>query len=273
LRVAVLSDPHGDWLALRKVLDDVDRQGPLDELLIGGDLAQGGAQPREVVDEIQGRGWRAVRGNGDELLVRIAGGASDREALEPGDAAHGGLPDGVAERARWSVEQLGPERIAYLRSLPLAAEVGSFSFGRVVLVHATPWSLEDVVLPDAPPDDLRRMIATSRARVLLYGHIHTPYQRRVDDAVVASVGAVSGSNDEDPRPAYTVVTIDDRVTIEVRRVDWPRAERVADYRRAGVAPEFIRDQPGPLPVSCTPGRPVVVWPWDAGAPPSPSPSH
>lgn len=209
MRIAVVSDPHGDFVAFRKVITDMELRGTFDEVLLGGDLAQGGSQPGEVVDEIRRRGWRSVRGNSDDFLVRIADGL-------PVEA---GVPPETIARGRWSVAALGPERIEYLRSLPASIELGPFPFGKVVLVHATPWSTEDVVLPSATEAEARRMIDVSGARLVLYGHIHMPYQRTVGEGVVASVGAVSGSNDLDPRPAYTICTLGDEIAIEVRRVE------------------------------------------------------
>lgn len=260
-RIAVLSDPHGDLIALEKVIEDLGSAGHIDEVLLGGDLAQGGAQPAEVVDLIRARGWQSVRGNGDDLLVRIAGGIAAADALRAAGATHGDLPKELAARAEWSVRRLGHERIDYLRSLPMSIVRGPFGFGSVVLVHATPWSTEDVVLPDADEEVAMRMVSEARARLLVYGHIHTPYQRRAGDATLASVGAVSGSNDADPRPAYTVVDLDaDSIKVEVRRVDWPLEERLEAYRLAGVERRLARVEPGPLPVRSRPGVAVTVWP-------------
>lgn len=207
--MAVVSDPHGDFGAFQRVIADLESRGPFDEVLLGGDLAQGGDQPCEVVDEITRRGWRAVRGNTDELLVRIADGLP---AGEP-------LPPEVVSRLRWSARTLGRDRIEYLRSLPASIELGPCGFGKVVLVHATPWSTEEVVLPDAAEELAQKMIEASGARLVLYGHIHMPYQRPVGNGIIASVGAVSHSNDQDPRPAYTICTLDETIAIEVRRVD------------------------------------------------------
>src|SRR6266581_4579897 len=239
-RIAFISDPHGDHVALAKVISDLEVAGPVDEVLVGGDLAQGGARPVEVVDEIRKRGWPAVRGNADDLLVRIADGSMAAEALSGPRSTHPVLPDKVASHAEWSVKRLGPERIEYLRMLPMFIELSSFPFGKLVLVHATPWSTEDVVLPDADTGIAKRMIEEAGARVLVYGHIHTQYQRRVGDAVLMSVGAVSGSNDADPRPAYTLVNLDATISVEARRVDWPLEERVEAYKAAGVARRFVR---------------------------------
>jgi predicted phosphodiesterase len=260
-RVAILSDPHGDAVALAKVISHLESFEPVDEVLLGGDLAQGGPQPAEVVDMIRTRGWRSVRGNADDLLYRIADGIPPVEAARPGEEAHGGpLPESTAARAVWSVERLGSERIEYLRSLPMSIQLGPYPFGRVVLVHATPWSTEDVVLPDADIELAQRAVREAGARLLVYGHIHTQYVRRVGSAALASVGAVSGSNDADPRVGYAIIDLGATISIEHRRVDWPAEERLAAYERAGVDPLPGPNQPGPFPIRSQPGIAVTVWP-------------
>ena len=243
-RIAVLSDPHADLVALRAVIADLESVEPVDEVLLGGDIAQGGPQPDAVVDLIRERDWPAVLGNSDELLIRTADGRQES-----------GLPPAVAERARWSVGRLGKERIDYLRLLPLALRRGP-----ALLVHATPWSTEDVVLPDADEATAERMIREAAARVVMYGHIHTAYQRRVGDSVLLSVGAINGSNDSDPRSAYTIVTLDESVTAEVRRVEFSLSARLAAYEAAGLeAPRHLA-QPGDFPVRSRPGVRVTLWP-------------
>lgn len=227
-------------------------------MLLGGDLAQGGPQPAEVIDTIRHRGWRSVRGNADELLVRIADGSSPAEAAGPGEPWHGPLPEWKAARAIWSVSGLGPERIEFLRSLPMSIELGPYPFGTVLFVHATPWSTEEVVLPDADLEMAQRMVQEAGARLLAYGHIHTQYLRKVDSGVLVSPGAVSISNDADPRPAYAVLTLGTTISVEHRRVDWAPEERRAAYQRAGV--EQPPDEPGPFPVRSRPGVALTVWP-------------
>jgi predicted phosphodiesterase len=254
MRIAFISDPHGDLVALNKVISDLDRAGPVDEVLLGGDLAQGGLQPAEVVDEIRSRGWRSVRGNSDDFLVHIA----DGKPSEPD------LPERMALRGAWSVDRLGTERIEYLRSLPISIRLGPFPFGAVTLVHATPWSNEDVVLPDTGVEVAERMVREANARLLVYGHIHTPYHRRVGDAALLSIGAVAGSNDADPRPAYTIVNLGETISAEVYRVDWPLAERLEDYEKAGVELDVQQRSalgaPGPFPVRSQAGVGVSLWP-------------
>jgi predicted phosphodiesterase len=254
LRIALISDPHGDLVALLAVISDIERQNGLDEVLVGGDLAQGGPQPAEVVDEIRSRGWPSVGGNSDDFLVQVA----------DGGLRSSGLPEALMTGGIWSSAQLGSERIEYLRSLPMTIERSVNRLGRVVLVHATPWSKEEVVLPDAGSEITQRMVSESGAQVLAYGHIHTPYQRRVGDSVLLSVGAIAGSNDADPRPAYSIIELGETVAVEVRRVDCPVGARLAAYERSGMR---LSDQrraslfkPGVLPVRSRPGMVVTIWP-------------
>jgi len=259
-RGAVLSDPHGDLVALTRVVSDMEVRGPFDEVLLGGDLAQGGPQPAETIDFIRAKGWASVRGNSDDLLIRLADGMSWEEAFGYGSHTHPPPRPEQVTRAQWSVEQLGPDRIAYLRSLPMFIRRGPYQFGSLVLVHATPWSTEDVILPDADEALGLRAVQEADAGLLLYGHIHTQYLRHVDDATLMSLGAVGGSNDGDPRPAYVIVTIGENVTVEPRRVEWPKEERVRAYDQARIDRSFVRADPGPLPVRCEANTPATIWP-------------
>ena len=69
MRIAVLSDIHGNRTAFEAVLKDLQQTSP-DLILHGGDLADAGASPVEIVDRIRDLGWPGVVGNTDELLFR-----------------------------------------------------------------------------------------------------------------------------------------------------------------------------------------------------------
>ena len=67
MRIAIVSDIHGNRTALQAVLADLRQTSP-DLILHGGDLAQGGASAAEIVDQIRDLGWQGVVGNTDEML-------------------------------------------------------------------------------------------------------------------------------------------------------------------------------------------------------------
>src|SRR5947207_15706450 len=69
MRIAIVSDIHGNRTAFEAVLVDLRQTSP-DLILHGGDLADGGASPSEIVDRIRDLGWQGVLGNTDEMLAR-----------------------------------------------------------------------------------------------------------------------------------------------------------------------------------------------------------
>jgi predicted phosphodiesterase len=223
-RIAVVSDTHGTLPALEAVVADL-RANPVDEVLFGGDAVQGGRLPAETLDRLSELGWAAVLGNADVAVLEVAEG----RPLSGVPAADEQLVRGL----RWTADRLRPDQLDRLRALPRALRRPIAGGGELVLVHATPWSVEDVVLPDSPEELAGRMLAEADARVLAYGHIHHAYQRRLPTGLLASVGAVGGSNDRDPRPAYTVFTLGDPVEVEVRRVPYDAAAEVAALEASG----------------------------------------
>ena len=69
MRIAIVSDIHGNRTAFEAVLADLRQTSP-DLILHGGDLADGGSSPVEIVDRIRDLGWQGVVGNTDEMLFR-----------------------------------------------------------------------------------------------------------------------------------------------------------------------------------------------------------
>src|SRR2546423_5091735 len=105
MRLAVVSDIHGNLPALEAVLADLEKVRP-DAVVLGGDLALGGPHPVEVVDRLRQLGWPSVLGNTDEAL--------DEQRLP--EKLHATFVGMAAARTR---EMLGPERVDWLTNLPL----------------------------------------------------------------------------------------------------------------------------------------------------------
>jgi predicted phosphodiesterase len=202
--IAVVSDVHGNLAALQAVLADLERLRP-DIVVHGGDLALHGSRPAECVDAIRERGWPGVLGNTDEMLW----------AGPPGD-----LPVPV-ESIGWTVAELGPERLGWLRQQPLEWRFGA----ETALVHAVPGDLWRGVRTDAPDSELREIYGPLGAAVAVFCHIHRPFVREMDGLTVANSGGVSLSLDGDPRASY--LTIDGRHA-EVHRVEYDLERAASD---------------------------------------------
>jgi len=207
MRIAIVSDIHGNRTAFEAVLADLRQTSP-DLILHGGDLADAGASPVEIVDRIRDLGWPGVVGNTDEMLFRPASlqeFASRSPKLQPMFAA-------IEEMAVATREALGEERLAWLRALPCRQ-----MHGPMALVHASPESPWRAPAPEASDAELESVYSPLGRPIAVYGHIHRSYIRSVSGMIVANSGSVSLSYDGDRRAAYLLL---DESRPSIRRVEY-----------------------------------------------------
>lgn len=210
MRVAIVSDIHGNLTALEAVVADLRATAP-DLILHGGDIADSGSRPREVVDLIRSLGWNGVVGNTDEMLTTP--GAFEAFAARLPKLENIWKP--LREMAAFTRDKLGEERLAWLRGLSQ-----SHSGEGIALVHASPESRWQAPFMHATDDELANAFSGLQQGIIVYGHIHTPFIRRPDNLqkrFVANSGSVGQSHDCDARASYLL--IDDAVP-SVRRVEY-----------------------------------------------------
>src|SRR6266446_3555892 len=120
MRIAIVSDIHGNRTAFEAVLADLRQTSP-DLILHGGDLADGGASPVEIVDRIRDLGWQGVVGNTDEMLFKpdsLTEFAKQSPKLQPlfcSDRGDGGCDPHRARRRKARLAAL-PAAHSYSRS-------------------------------------------------------------------------------------------------------------------------------------------------------------
>ena len=112
MRIAVVSDIHGYRTALQAVIADLRGVAP-DLILNGGDVADTGSSPVEVLDYIQESGWPGVMGNTDEILVR----PESLENFASQSSAPAAMWSAIRDMASYTRHRLGPERLAWLRTM------------------------------------------------------------------------------------------------------------------------------------------------------------
>jgi predicted phosphodiesterase len=208
MRVAIVSDIHGNLTAFEAVLADLREMSP-DLVLHGGDLADNGSSPVEIVDRIHDLGWRGVIGNTDEMLAAPEIFEDFARRLPQLNA----IWTATREMAAVSREALGEERLAWLRSLPKREDAGP-----VALLHASPEDRWRSPAAEATDAELSSAYAAIDRPIVVYGHIHRSFVRQISpECVVINSGSVSLSHDGDPRASYLL--LDDSKPI-IRRVEY-----------------------------------------------------
>jgi putative phosphoesterase len=209
MRVAVVSDIHGNLTAFEAVLADIRDCSP-DLVLHGGDLADGGSSPVEIVNRIRDLGWPGVMGNTDEMLVS----PDSLEDFASQSSAPPNLWIAVRQIASATRSELGEERLAWLREFPRVKILEGFA-----LVHATPESCWRAPAPEATDGELETIYSSLGQPVVVFGHTHRPSIRCVAShpEFLINTGSVGLSYDGDPRASYLIL---DEGTPSIRRVEY-----------------------------------------------------
>ena len=207
MRIAIVSDIHGNLTAFEAVLADLRETSP-DLIFHGGDLSHGGANPVGVIDRIRDLGWQGVLGNTDELLFRPESLTEFGSQLPQLKA----LWDVIEEMAAAEREWLGEERLAWLRDLPFRQVQGSMA-----LVHASAESCWRAPMPEATDSELEKAYSPLAQPIAVYAHVHRSFVRTVSSMTVMNTGSVSLSHDGDRRAAYLLL---DDSNPTIRRVEY-----------------------------------------------------
>jgi len=219
MRVAVLSDVHGNVRGLDACLDDLATQGGADQIVVAGDLCLDGPRPLDVLERLEKIGAQCVRGNTDRMIGEVETAIEDEEEAE-----------GVA----WQREQLGARWTERLRVLPFSLRVGA---GReaLLVVHANPQSDEEHLWPDADDATLERAFAGVEERALAFGHLHLSYVRVWRDRLLVNVASAGLPKDGDPRACYALLTQrSGGWEVKHRRVVFDVDKVVRDIERSGM---------------------------------------
>lgn len=220
MRIAIVSDIHGNRTAFEAVLSDLEQTTP-DVIFHGGDLADGGSSPTEIVDRIRDLGWPGVMGNTDEMLVRpesLTEFASQSPKMKP-------LFDVIAEMAAFTRSALGEDRLSWLRALPQKQIRAP-----IALVHASPESRWRCPAHNATDAELESTFRTLGQPIAIHGHIHRPYIRSVNELSVINTGGVSLPYDGDPRASYLLI---DGQTPTIHRVEYPIDREIQALHASG----------------------------------------
>jgi putative phosphoesterase len=176
MRVAAISDIHGNRPALEAVLVEVRRKKP-DLMVFCGDVASG-PMPAETIDLLLTlQGARFVRGNADRGLVE----EFDGKAPSP-------MPGPFAD---WCAKQITQRHRDFLASFEDVVVIdGVDGLGRVLFCHATPRNDTDVFTVESPVERVRTLLAGVDAGVVVCGHTHMQFDRTVDHIRVVNAGSV-----------------------------------------------------------------------------------
>jgi predicted phosphodiesterase len=213
IRLALISDQHGNDVSFRSAVEDVERLG-VQEIVCLGDVVQGGTEPAQTLDRLVALGCETVLGNADAALLEVP-----TDSPEP-------ITERFLEVRDWTLAQLSSSHLEQIRSFApvVRRELDGVP---LLLFHGSPRSYDDVLLPELGGEALEPFLGHDAA-LLAGGHTHLQWTRRIGDALYVNPGSVGISYDrhEDPavlRPLadWALVTVaDGTVGVEFRQVPY-----------------------------------------------------
>ena len=236
-RIAVITDIHGNLLALEESLAAIDAIG-VDALYCGGDLVGYGPRPNEVCAVIQAREIPTIYGNYDYAI--------GRDLDDCGCAYVTEHDRELGQRSvAWTLAHTDQQHKDFMRALPFDLR---FMLGeqRVRLVHGSPRKVNEYLFEDKPARTFERIAALSDCDVLVFGHTHKPWIHTYGGVLFVNCGSVGKPKDGDPRAGFAVLELDQsgRVQASIERVPYDAEAVAREVEAAGL--------PGDTPRSSSP---------------------
>jgi len=245
LKIAIISDTHGNLVALEAALHDIESE-QVDQIVCLGDVATTGPQPHETIERLRLVGCPIVMGNSDEWALNpgpldMNGDASEEEKGK------------MMELEVWSAKQLSREDHDYIKTFKPTIELSLDDKEKLFCFHGSPKSNKDLLHATTPDGELERVTSGTTALILAGGHTHTQMIRRFRGMLIINPGSIglpfehlSEREAFNPlRAEYAIVRYSGRekLGIELRRVPFDKETLTRTVLNSGMPNSewYLRD--------------------------------
>jgi putative phosphoesterase len=177
MRVALISDLHANEVALKAVLDDIERVGA-DQIVCLGDVATLGPRPGAIIQMLRDLQCPCIMGNHDAFLL-------DPDLIHTYTEA-----PIIVEAVDWCRGELSGDELDFLRTFQPSLRIALDARTALLLFHGSPRSHMEDLLATTPPDELERMLDGHHAAVMAGGHTHIQMLRQHRGTLLVNPGSV-----------------------------------------------------------------------------------
>ncbi|OGB62342.1 MAG: hypothetical protein A2Y94_11345 [Caldithrix sp. RBG_13_44_9] len=177
MKIAVISDIHGNLVSLDAVLEDIRREN-VDQIICLGDAATLGPLPSEVIARLQEYNCRCILGNHDEYL------------LQPHLIYSYTHEQPIINAVQWCHDRLSDEEIAYLSAFPRTMEIAIDPMITLICFHGSPKSNTDIILSTTSSQQIDELLQPSEKHLYAGGHTHLQMLRQHKGSFLLNPGSV-----------------------------------------------------------------------------------
>jgi len=228
LKIAVLSDVHGNLPALEAVLRDCAKYS-VEQIWYLGDFVGYIPFPNEVIERLRDENAVSIIGNYDLKVLSFARNAQrwkKNKTLEKYSAFE------------WNYKALSEASKRYLRMLPKERRIKVAGLD-VLLTHGSPADNEEGIGPTMPAKRLNELAKIARADLVLCGHTHRPFKKLAGNVLFVNAGSV-GRPEGDTRASYAILNFaGGRVAVRHYKVKYDIARATRAIREAALSAGLI----------------------------------
>ncbi len=223
MKLAVISDVHGNVPALQMVLEHIERWGP-DQIIVNGDLINRGPYSLQVLRLVTDRFPDSIflKGNHEDFVLNC--GTGEEPTFGP-----------VYEMRRfshWTYSQLGSEMDA-ISDWEESLDLDGLDGGRLHITHGTRLGNRDGITPRTEDRELPKKLG-SGADMFITSHTHWPFVRKYNGATVVNSGSVGSPFDRDYRASYAQISYSQgRWMADIIRLDYDKKQAERNFELSG----------------------------------------
>ncbi|MGV0830823.1 metallophosphoesterase family protein [Empedobacter brevis] len=236
IQIAIISDIHGNIVALNEVLADIKKKN-ISHVYCLGDLVDFAPWSNEVISFFRNNRIPCILGNHDERI------AFDLPII-PLTHHDDDETENRIQAINHSKQHIISEHKEWLSTLPyqleLVYKIGK-SYQKILLVHASLDSNEEYVNESDEKREMYSKLKEKAINVLVMGHTHQSYIQQISDVLFVNSGSVGRSKEEDRKATYCVLTLNEhKVNAEIVKVDYS-VQEVISAIYASEIPNFYGD--------------------------------
>lgn len=233
MMIACISDVHGNLPALEAAVADAQARGA-ERIFCAGDMTGYGPFPDDVCTFLRKRRIPSIIGNYDRKVIDV---------WQKGVSAAAGMKPSKRAILLWTVKHLDRPSLNYLAHLPDHLDIRLPAGTRLFISHGTPLSADDTVYPSITARALKTKLGGNRPDILVCGHTHIPFVRRISSILVVNCSSTGHPIDGDPRPAYALLSAErDRAPRgRIIRFDYDRDRTIATLRDTSLPKGLQKD--------------------------------
>ena len=218
MKIAIISDIHGNSLALDAVLKRIEELGA-DKVFCLGDLAMAGYDPNYTVETVKNLpDVTIIQGNTDKMIAYY-----NEEVFSAVNA----VASAMGHALRDDVKIMKKENIEFLHQLSEKLEV-EVKGVKICLCHGSPRRQNENLYPDTSVGVVEGAVSSTDADLIFCGHTHLPCGFQLENGqTVVNVGSVGRPMQTDKTPVFGFLEIHDNKTFEIRHEFAPYDSKAA----------------------------------------------